>query len=285
MLAAGVTPLEIGSDIGGSLRHPANFCGVYALKPTFGALSMRGQVPPGPGPYVARDLGVAGPMARSAADLRLLWDVLRGGPAVESSPVAGARVALWLDEPEFVVSEEVRVAVLAAADALRGQGVTVEVAAAPVAPAALLDTYLALLFPIVAVGFPAEVFAALVAASTDAQAAPAAGAGRYGPEAFAWYATASYRDVARAQVARELLEGQLADWFGGWDAVLTPISPVTAFPHQHEGTLADRLLEVDGGQVPYLRLLDWIAPATALHAPALAVPVTRTFEGCRWVCS
>src|SRR5580698_9652189 len=47
-LAAGITPLEIGADIGGSLRHPANFCGVVSLKPTWGVLSLRGHIPPAP---------------------------------------------------------------------------------------------------------------------------------------------------------------------------------------------------------------------------------------------
>lgn len=84
-VAAGVTPLEIGSDIAGSLRHPAGFCGIHALKPTWGALSMRGQVPPDPGTYVEYDLAVVGPMARTVADLRLLWNVLRGGRAGHST--------------------------------------------------------------------------------------------------------------------------------------------------------------------------------------------------------
>ena len=75
-LATGITPLEIGSDIGGSLRHPANFCGVCSLKPTWGVLPMRGHVPPPPGFDAELDLGVGGPMARNVGDLKLLWDVL-----------------------------------------------------------------------------------------------------------------------------------------------------------------------------------------------------------------
>src|SRR5579872_2848940 len=62
-LATGVTPLEIGSDIGGSLRHPANFCGVTSLKPTWGVLSSRGQISPAlPGAHLETDLNVTGPM-------------------------------------------------------------------------------------------------------------------------------------------------------------------------------------------------------------------------------
>ena len=79
-LATGITPLEIGSDIGGSLRMPANFCGVTALKPTWGMLPMRGHVPPPPGIDAEVDLGVGGPMARNVDDLKLLWSVLNKTP-------------------------------------------------------------------------------------------------------------------------------------------------------------------------------------------------------------
>ena len=75
-LAAGVTPLEMGSDIGGSLRVPASFCGVFSHKPTWGLVSQRGHVPPTPGTHAERDLNVVGPMARSARDLRLLLSVM-----------------------------------------------------------------------------------------------------------------------------------------------------------------------------------------------------------------
>jgi amidase len=282
-LATGVTPLEIGSDIGGSLRHPANFCGVYSLKPTFGALSMRGSVPPGPGTYVETDLGVAGPMARTAADLRLLWNVLRDAPGAappgEPAPVAGSRVALWIDEPEYVVADEVRAGVLVAVEALRGQGVTVEEARPPTSISTLMDTYFTLLIPTLAAGFPDEVYTMLVAARPDALAAVEAGADRYGTAAFAVAATAPYRDVALARVVRQRLREELEAWFADWTAVLCPISAVPAFTHRHAGTVFDRALEVDGREVPYARMLDWIALATALHAPALAAPVTRTCSG------
>ena len=80
-LATGITPLELGSDIGGSLRIPAHFCGVAALKPTFGRAPILGHVPPAPGSLSVRDLNVAGPMARNVGDLRLMFSVLTGETA------------------------------------------------------------------------------------------------------------------------------------------------------------------------------------------------------------
>src|SRR5579871_1550991 len=88
-LATGMTALEIGSDIGGSLRVPASFCGVYAHKPTWGGVSQIGHVPPKPGAMAERDLNVVGPMARSARDLRLLLSVIEAGvlaPKAQAPP-------------------------------------------------------------------------------------------------------------------------------------------------------------------------------------------------------
>ncbi len=86
-LAAGVTALEIGSDIGGSLRVPASFSGVYSHKPTWDLVNQHGHVPPNPGSWSERDLNVVGPMARSARDLRLLLSVIEGGTlAAEALP-------------------------------------------------------------------------------------------------------------------------------------------------------------------------------------------------------
>src|SRR6185436_4622692 len=87
-LAARITALEIGSDIGGSLRVPANFCGVFSHKPTWGMVTQRGHVPPHPGSHAERDLNVVGPMARSARDLRLLLSILEAGPLAPKAPPA-----------------------------------------------------------------------------------------------------------------------------------------------------------------------------------------------------
>jgi len=77
-LAAGLTSLELGSDIGGSIRVPAHFCGVYGHKPSYGLVSTEGHIPPPPGHLAPAELGVAGPLARSAFDLELLFDVVLG---------------------------------------------------------------------------------------------------------------------------------------------------------------------------------------------------------------
>ena len=84
-LAAGYGALSLGSDLGGSLRVPAFHCGIYAHKPTFALVPSRGHLPPPFPPLPSdRDLAVIGPMARSAADLSLLLDVIAGPDPLET---------------------------------------------------------------------------------------------------------------------------------------------------------------------------------------------------------
>ena len=90
-MAAGLCALELGSDLGGSLRIPAAWCGVYALKPSYGIIPVAGHIPPPPGMLAEMDIGVLGPLARNAADLDLCLTVLAGPDPVEA---AGWRLEL-----------------------------------------------------------------------------------------------------------------------------------------------------------------------------------------------
>jgi amidase len=278
-LATGVTGLEVGSDRGGSMRIPAAYCGVLAMKPTWGRLSLRGHVPPMPGtPHSADDLGVGGPMARNAGDLRLLWEVLSGRPTART-PATGLRVALWLDEPVLPLAAEVRTILEGAAEALRGQGVSVEIAAPPVDIDELLDTYFALLLPITAAGFPERLRARLQARRPAALAAVAAGASRYSSDAATVSFTADEESIVAARGRRARMQRAVGAWFERYDAVLAPATPVPAIPHDHEGSMFTRSIDIDGAALPYAHLMDRIALATTLHLPALAAPAGQTAAG------
>src|SRR5258708_25334175 len=110
-VAAGLPGFERGSDIGGSIRIPAHFCGVYGHKASYGAVPLRGHIPPPPGSLSAPDMAVAGPIARSAEDLGFLLCVLADAdgpvlagskpllPAPRARHLQGFRVALWPDAP------------------------------------------------------------------------------------------------------------------------------------------------------------------------------------------
>ncbi|HEY1710899.1 MAG TPA: amidase family protein [Rhizomicrobium sp.] len=278
-LATGVTPLEIGSDIGGSLRHPANFCGVTALKPTWGALSGRGHVPPAPGSYSEGDFGVYGPMARNVDDLKLLWSVLDGSPEQSRRDVKGARVAIWNEEASWPLAKDVRDATERAGDALAKAGAHVEHAKPDIDGARMMQFYLTKLGAILSAGMPVEAYDAIAAMRpADLKLAASGGDGAVAARA-RLAATATYREIAATNVEQQRHKDKLADFFKRYDAIVMPISMVTAFPHLHEGGFSDRVLDLDNRQVPYADILNWISLATSLHAPALAVQAGQTAQG------
>src|SRR5438309_2857444 len=119
-LACGFTPLELGSDIGGSIRLPSHMSGVVGHKPSYGIVPAHGQIPGPPGSLTQADLAVAGPMARTVEDLELGLNILAGPdrweypawrlelPSPRHDSLKEYRVAAWLDDPTCPVEPDVR---------------------------------------------------------------------------------------------------------------------------------------------------------------------------------
>ncbi|WP_293457394.1 amidase family protein [Phenylobacterium sp.] len=281
-LAARVTPLEIGSDIGGSLRVPASFCGVFSHKPTWGAVSQRGHVPPHPGSHAERDLNVIGPMARSPRDLRMLLAILQNGPLAPRAPPADlkeTRIGLWLDDANCPLDPEVRATIEAFAGQLSQAGATVEPIKSPVDMRALLFAYQTLLGAVLGEDLPPKMVRGLEWARLFAKGALRRGAGPLSSAAMAMAYTARHREWMAADAVRARLRHEIGETFETWDAILAPIAPVPAFPHDAR-PFARRSLTLSGGEtIPYASMLTWISLATALHLPATAVPAGRTPAG------
>ncbi|MDP3855941.1 amidase family protein [Phenylobacterium sp.] len=281
-LAVGVTALEIGSDIGGSLRVPASFCGVYSHKPTWGMVSQRGHVPPAPGAHGERDLNVVGPMARSARDLRLLLSVIETGPIApraDPADLAVLRVGLWLDEPGFPLDPEVRAVVAAFAGELASLGAQVQPISSPVPADQLMDAYQVLLGAILGTDMPPKLQRRMRLMRGPAGLALKLGAG---PQSWAGLTrsyAATHAEWIAADEVRARLGHTMSDVFRRFDVILAPVTPVTAFPHDHRPFQARRLRRSDGGQIPYTSMLNWIALATACHLPATTVPAGLSISG------
>jgi amidase len=281
-LAARVTPLEIGSDIGGSLRVPASFCGVYSHKPTWGMVSQRGHVPPHPGSFAERDLNVVGPMARSARDLRLLLSIIEDGPLAPRAPPADlkeTKIGLWLDDANCPLDPEVRATLEAFADELRAAGATVERIASPVDMRALLFAYQTLLGAVLGEDMPPGFLRQMERMRFFAQGALKRGAGPLSSAAMAMAYTARHREWLAADAVRARLRHEMAQAFNKWDAILAPITPVPAFPHDKRPFQRRSLKLSEGKPIAYASMLTWIAPATALHLPATAIPAGLTASG------
>jgi amidase len=277
-----MTALEIGSDIGGSLRVPASFCGVYAHKPTWGLVSQLGHVPPRPGTHAERDVNVVGPLARSARDLRLLLSLLESGPLAAKAPPAdlkGLRVGLWLSEPAFVLDQAVREALESFAVELAGEGAIVAPMPSPTDARILLDAYQTLLMGAVADDLPAARLRAMRRLRPVAQIAMRLGAGPDSWAANTLACTASHAEWLAANEIRARISDRMRRIFTQIDVIMAPCAPVAAFPHDHRPFRARTLTLTDGGKAPYAAVAHWIALASACGLPATAIPAGRTPEG------
>ena len=133
-IAAGLSALELGSDLGGSLRIPAHFTGIYTLKPTFGIVPLAGHIPPLPGSAIGVDIAAIGPLSRSADDLDLCLSVIAGPdaanevgwklhlPSARADTLREYRIAAWFDDLHCPIEEDIRTLYRRRIEELRAAG-------------------------------------------------------------------------------------------------------------------------------------------------------------------
>jgi amidase len=285
-IAAGLAGLELGSDIGGSIRVPSSWCGIFGHKPSWGIVPERGHIPGWPGALREDDINVAGPMGRSAADLALALDVLAGPlddkarawklalPPPRRSRLRDFRVAAWLDDPACPVDAAVRERLAAAVDALGRAGVAVDERARPgFELERAVGLYRRLMVPINGAVMADAEFAALV---KRAESAPDANDEM---TQFLRGISLRHRDWLLLHEERERLRAQWAAFFERFDVLLCPITPVTAIRHDHAEPMVLRTLTVDGASRPYTNLLAWPGFVGVAHLPATVAPAGRARDG------
>jgi amidase len=288
-LAAGYGALSLGSDIGGSLRVPGHFCGIYAHKPTFALAPSRGHLPPPFPPLPSgRDLSVIGPMARGAADLGLLLDVIAGPdpiddgaayslalPAPRHAGIKGFRILMLDSHPLIGTAANVRQAVETLAAQLTAAGAQVS-RESPLLPdlATNAQLYVRMLLSTLAGATPPDVYAEMekAAAKLDpADVSLAAESLRGG--------VLSHVQWMIADAGRARLKAQWRAFFKSFDAVICPVMPTPAYPHDHEPDQNKRVIAIDGKDFPYGAQLVWPGIATLPGLPATAIPVAMSKEG------
>jgi amidase len=289
-LATGLGALSVGSDIGGSLRVPAHFCGVYAHKPTFDLVPLRGyNAPPSPPLPGSGDLGVAGPMARSASDLLLALDVIAGPdearegvgyrlkiPPARHVKLANFRVLVIDNHPLVPASEVVRSAIARLEGRLSRAGVRTACTSEllpDLAESARL--YMKLLGAAKSPSVEKDQYRRIRSrASSSVYAEPDLQADRLLGTA------ASHRDWLALDTMRRRMQSQWHSLFREWDAVIYPSAATTAFAHDHSEPIEARQLEIDGGIFPFLdACFIWADPASTCGLPATAIPVERSPQG------
>jgi len=259
-LAAGFTPLELGSDLGGSIRIPAGFNGVFGHKPTFGIVPRYGHIPPMPGQVPPQAMPmipifVAGPLARSADDLELALEVLTTPGRVKEYednfkllPVrrkqfSDYRVAVWFtdSDPEAEVDAEVLATLQKTVKRLRDAGLDIEEAR-----------------PDINLGENLILWTQIVSRMMSKTL--------HLDEGF----------VAR----QKKKQAKWAKFFERYDVLLAPVSPTVAFPHDHKVPIVSRTLIVNGHENSMLRSnLSWPALAIVSGLPATVAPVGLSDSG------
>ena len=288
-LATGYVPLEIGTDIGGSLRIPAHFCGVYSHKPTHGLVPMRGIVPPGvpvlpTSPGI--DFAVVGPMARSAEDLATALDVMAGPdevqatayrlalPAARPERLSDFRVLVLDTHPLVPTSEEVRAALNRFAEKLAACGCKIAHGSALLPDLAVVaDTFSPMLMSVLGADLPAAAYRELQASVSRLAPDDQTAAARH-LRGFVM----SHRDWMHADRRRHAIANQWRELFRSVDIVLTPVSVTTAFAHDHS-EINGRRISVDGSDLPYAAQSLWITLATLAGLPATVMPIGASDAG------
>ncbi len=289
-VAAGLSFLGLGSDIGGSIRVPAHFCGIYGHKPSLDIIPLRGHIPPPPGlaPHpLAMGVGnlpVAGPLARSAADLKMAMEAFGGPdmydavawrwslPQPRGSRLSDYRLGYVLDDPLCPVSAPVRERLSNAVEALRQAGAKLEEGwPADVNPAQQVETYGYMIFAVMALFMRPEDVAQIrhTAATSDDPYAKAMELAITAPHSV--FAEMSARRCA-----------SLAAWqryFRTHDAFLSPAQFTPAFPHDQSLPMEARVVHTPEGKRPYMDLLFWMTSATLNGLPATVATVGLTPEG------
>jgi amidase len=282
-----MSALELCSDLGGSIRWPAHCCGIFGLKTTWNLVSTYGHIPPMPELRLERnpELLVAGPLARSAADLALALGVLAGPrePLMPAEALAsprnttprGLRVALWLDEPFAPVDATVAAAVRKAALMLAEAGAIVDESVRPAFSfEEAWEVFAVLTHALIGAGLPDKARDKLAAREHDFLT------GDLSHRALqARGMRLSTPDFIGIQERRQRLRREWARFFEHIDVVLCPPAPTGPIRHDQKPDPHARSIAVNGNQRPYFDLMLWACLATGAGLPATVAPAMLGVDG------
>jgi amidase len=252
-LAAGLTGLEFGSDIGGSIRNPAHYCGVFGHKSTFGLVGATRMA--APGNLTRKDLGVYGPLARSADDLALAMQFV-AAPGPFESPVwqptlrkptkqlKDYRVAIWPSDKRVAVAGEISERCQRVGDMLAKLGAKISYTARPD-----IDTERS-----------NKLYRKLLDAATNP---------------FGELRHSEWLDLDHERARLRL---RWREFFKDWDIVVAPIAATAAFPHDHSA-LQGRTIVIDGKVAPYFQQIFWAGLVTVAYLPSTVFPTGPSKEG------
>lgn len=289
-VAAGLTSFDIGNDIGGSIRHPANFCGVFGHKPTYGIVPDRGLVPPPPGIFTGdygmnMDIGVNGPICRAPEDIDLIMDVIvqpeaadRKGwkislPPAEKTKLNEFRVGLWLDDPVCPVDTRILDRIRRVVDAISNSGARIEEKRPEIEFTKAYQLFVTLLNAVMGASAPPKMFTKWLEQEDTLKSDPV----DYRTKQIKG-AIQRHREWLMADAERQLMRQKWAEYFEEFDVMLCPVTPVTAFPHDH-GPWFDRTINVNDQEYPYSNLMGWVGLTNVVYLPSTIAPIGISSQG------
>ncbi|MFP6797076.1 MAG: amidase family protein [Pseudomonadales bacterium] len=266
-VSAGLSSFEIGTDIGGSIRFPASFCGVFGHKPSWGVVPSTGYLDHEAGGTIEADVNVHGPIARSADDLEMLLKILvrKEGPLVATltpppESVTDLKIAAWLDDPFCPVDTKVLAVMDKAVTNLEEAGISVDRFARPdIAPENAFSLGLWLVSAAMVQSVPAETLDGLEVENATPKT--------------------THREWLDRHAEREAIRAKWAEFFETFDAVIMPISFVPPFPHNQDGDFGTRTLICNGEERPYADLIRWTILTGMAYLPATTPPIGFDDDG------
>jgi len=272
-IASGCSAGGVGSDGGGSIREPAHFCGICGLKPTPGRIPATGHFPQSAGPFALT--GVVGPMARTMADLKILFEVMQGpdigDPSAAPVPVRWpdrndlkkTRIGYFEDDGRTPVTLETRTAVKSAAEALRNAGFEVE----PFRPEGL-EKARELWWKYF--GIAGGMLLGPMTKGRDGELSPIL------KEFNSWVAAEpahTAQSLLESWIQRDLVRMQIFEQMEKFQVLLCPVASISAFRH------GERRWQIEGKTVEYLDAWSYCEWFNLLGMAAATVPIASSGEG------
>lgn len=293
-LAAGLTGLEIGSDLAGSIRSPAHLCGIYGHKPTYGIVPVHGQQPPHEINLIdyapEQDFTVTGPLARSAADLDLVMDLVVRPPIFQreamkinlpvprKKTLKDYRIGLWSEDTVCLPDKEIGDCLAKLVSGLSKKGAKIEEKQPDINFKRSFQVFEELMHLATVRTMPNDTFDSLQKKTKELDEKDQSKDG--------WYArtvTKTHREWQFLNAERSMTRQKWADFFKEYDVLLCPVIRIVAFPHDHTMTLESlqrittKFNEQDITHADVI--FPWIAFASASYLPATVAPIGLTSDG------
>jgi amidase len=284
-LAAGLTGIDAGSDIGASIRNPAHYCGVFGHKPTWGVVSPKGHALAGSVAY--GDIGVVGPLARGAEDLEIAMDVMAGPDAIDGrgwtlslprtkkKSLREFKVAVLLTDPNSEVDTSVQQQIQQLAGFLAKSKAKVSMTARPaIDTAELNDVYIRLLRSATSGRMSDELYEKALSEAKD-----------FPVSDMSYYAQMqrgnSLPHRAWLQVNEKRHKMRLAwdAFFEDYDLMLCPVAATAAFPHDQTGLRHKRTIVVNNKKLPVVDQIFWAGYSGVALLPSTVAPIGLTDDG------